>query len=121
MPHIHSTIKDNIQSWQLTTCLNNTPQNKFKIGYLTKRGGKEERHANPKFAQPLARIIYFNELQKETFSWKAKCIMIATGLFQDRHSSLSDPQLTYGTQDRQSTCNLTVRRVRANIIAAEKQ
>ena len=56
MPHIHSTIRHNAQSWQLTMCLNNTPQKKFKIGYVTKRGGKEEKHAKPNLPQPLARI-----------------------------------------------------------------
>ena len=70
MPHIHSTIRDNIQSWQLTICLNNTPQKKFKTGYLTKRGGKEESHANPNLAQPLARISkVMSYRKKQILGW----------------------------------------------------
>ena len=94
-PHIHSTIRDTIQFWQLTVSLNNTPQKSFKIGYLTKRGGKEERHANANIVQLLARI------SKDMIYRRAKCVVVVTGLLQDINSSLSDPQLTHCT--RQAT------------------
>jgi hypothetical protein len=90
IPYIHSAISDTIQSWQLTVSLNNTPQKKFKIGYLT--------NANP--AQLLARISKVTIYRNNEILWKAKCIRVVTGLFQDRNSSLSDRQLTYCTTIR---------------------
>jgi hypothetical protein len=81
MPHINSTISDTIQSWQLTLSLSNTPQKKFKIGYLAKRGGKEERHAIANLAHLLARISKVMFYRNKEIPRKAKCIMVVTGLF----------------------------------------
>jgi hypothetical protein len=61
--------------------LNNTPRTKFKKGYLIKRGGKEERHANANLAQLLARISKVINYRNKEIPRKAKCIMDATGLF----------------------------------------
>ena len=73
----------------------------FQNRLLDQKRGKEGRHAHPNFAQFLARIskVTFYR-KKKTNSWKVKCIMVATGPFQDRNSSFSHPKVTFCTTRR---------------------